>query len=125
MFVDIFDSICAEHGLAPSRVLDEIGTTRSAYTRWKQGGEPSNETKKKIANYFGITVSQLMDGVKEKAPAEAEADDELLQILEAARNDPDKRILFSLSKNAKPQDVKKIIQMIKVICGDDDGRSDY
>ena len=115
MFVDVFETICAEHGVAPSRVLDAVGTTRSAYSRWKQGGEPSNETKKKIADYFGITVKQLTSGETEKTPAEAEVneDSELIEMLEEVRRNPDLKILFSLSKNAKPEDVKKNNQNYK------------
>ena len=79
MFVDVFEKICESNGIAPSRVLDNLSITRSAYSRWSKGGSPSNETKKKIADYFGISVRQLMDGETENAPARVESEDDELE----------------------------------------------
>ena len=45
MFVDVFEKLCEENRIAPSRVLDNLGITRSAYSRWSKGGSLSNETK--------------------------------------------------------------------------------
>ena len=81
MFVNSFEAICENHGIAPSRVLDNLGITRSAYTRWKNGGEPSNKTKKQIADHFGITVAELMRGETKIAPAQTSEDDEMAQLV--------------------------------------------
>lgn len=123
MFFDVYMKWCEETGVAPTTVLKTIGVSKSAYSNWKIGGEPSNRTKKQIADYFGITVQELMDGKKETAPAEAETD-EIDELLETIRRRPDLKVLFSLSKKATPDDVKKTIQIIKTICGDDNG-DDY
>ena len=127
MFYDNYLKICEENGVSPTRVLLDLGISKSAITNWKAGGEPLNETKKKIADYFGITVKQLMSGKIEKASEKSEAEDgELIEILEAVRRDPNKKILFSLTKNASSEDVKKCITIIKTICGDDnDGSGNY
>lgn len=66
-----------------------------------------------------------MEGETENAPApEQSEDDELESILEEARRNPDLRTLFSLSSKATPEEIKKYIQMIKLMCGDDNGSSD-
>lgn len=126
MFIDVFENICRERGVAPTRVLADLGISKSSYGHWKKGGEASNRTKKDIASYFGISVRELMAGITEKVPAPAKSeDDELMELLEEARRNPDLRILFSLSKNATSEELKKYIKMIKVMCGDDeDGQSD-
>ena len=121
MFYDSFTRLCEEKGYSPSKVLDALGISRGGLFRWKNGGEPRNEYKKKIADYFGITVPELMSGKIESAPAETEADNEMDELLEEIRRRPDLKILFSLSKNATPSEVKKAIKIIKTICGDDDG----
>ena len=60
MFVDEFEKLCADHGVSPSRVLDSINVSRSSYSRWKKNGyEPENAVKKKIADYFGLKVHQI------------------------------------------------------------------
>lgn len=122
MFYDNYLKICEERGVAPTRVLVDLGISKSAISNWKNGGEPSNRTKKAIADYFGITVRQLMDGEIENIPApDRSEDDELDAILEEARRNPDLRILFSLSSKASPEELRRYIKMIKLMCGDEDG----
>jgi len=82
VFYDNYLKICEERGVAPTRVLVDLGISKSAISNWKNGGEPSNRTKKAIADYFGITVRQLMDGEIENAPTPVKSeDDELEDIL--------------------------------------------
>lgn len=123
MFYERLDLLCAERGLTISGLLKELGISPSSASRWKSKGfEPSNSTKKAIADYFGITVRQLMSGEIENAPApEQSEDDELEEILEEARRNPDLKMLFSLSSKATPEEIKKYIQIIKLMCGDDNG----
>ena len=77
MFYDYLDYLCAERGITVSGLLDELELSKSSASRWKSKGyEPSREAAKKIADYFGITVKQLMSaeiGVK-KEPALVEED---------------------------------------------------
>ena len=104
-----------------------MGISKGSASRWKTKGYlPSRPVAKKIADYFGISVRQLMgeDGAKETPAGEASGDGELMEMLENIRHNPDLRILFSLSKNASPEDVKKYIQMIKLMDGDKNGESD-
>lgn len=49
MFYDNYLKICEERGVAPTRVLVDLGISKSAYGHWKNGGEPSNRTKPKTA----------------------------------------------------------------------------
>ncbi len=77
VFFDVFNSLCAEKGISASRALLDLGMGKSSITRWKNGGEPSNSTKKKIADYFEVPVSKLMSGEepeKEKTPTEKSED---------------------------------------------------
>lgn len=117
MFVDVFEKLCEENGIAPSRVLDNLGITRSAYSRWSKGGSPSNETKKKIADYFGITVSELMSGEIKKSPAKAAEDDELEAILQDFKDNPELRALFKLSRKATPDELRQYQKIIKALRG--------
>ena len=68
-FLKMFEKLCAEHSLSMSRACKEIGLASSLQTNWKKGYLPSAATQKKIADYFNITVDELMqrdvDGVVE------------------------------------------------------------
>jgi transcriptional regulator with XRE-family HTH domain len=125
VFYDRLDALCAEHGLTISKLLETLGLSKSSASRWKTKGYlPSREASKKIADYFGITVRELLSEETESSSAEAE-DDEMAEILEEIRRRPDLKVLFSLSKNATPEDVRKSIKIIKTICGDEDGNDNY
>lgn len=125
MFYSNFMSLCEEAGVAPSNVLTELAIGRAGLKRWREGQEPSNPIKKKIADYFGITVKQLMEDDKEEAPAKEAEADEMAELLETIRRRPDLRVLFSLSAKATPEDVKDTIKIIKALSGDDDGTDNY
>lgn len=64
--------LCSRKGKSPSAVALEIGLTKSSVTRWKAGGIPSDVTLTKIADYFGISVSELVadagDGEEKNHP---------------------------------------------------------
>ena len=69
MFAEIFERACAEVGKAPTALLKEVGIGKSAMSNWKAGHQPSNRTKKQLADYFGVTVAEMMEG-KIKKPAD-------------------------------------------------------
>lgn len=60
-FYDNFLSHCNRIGKSPSKVILEIGLQKSSVTRWKAGGNPTDATAQKVANYFNISVSELFD----------------------------------------------------------------
>ena len=58
---------CAKNGKSPAVVAEELGFSNSATTCWKNGSLPRMSSRKKIADYFGITVEELMGTKKEPA----------------------------------------------------------
>ena len=58
-FYNRFVKLCNSVGKSPSRVVLEIGGTKSAITRWKNGSNPTDATAMKIAEYFGVSVQEL------------------------------------------------------------------
>lgn len=68
-FYSNFLAMCNRIGKTPSKVVTEVGLKKSAVTRWKGGGNPTDATAQKIADYFGVPVSELTEE-KEKAPTQ-------------------------------------------------------
>jgi transcriptional regulator with XRE-family HTH domain len=68
MFYDNFARLCEEHGISPSNLAVRLGISKGTFSNWKRGAEPLNPTKKKIADYFGLSVSELTSG-KTNTPA--------------------------------------------------------
>lgn len=69
MFYDKFLSLCEVNGISPSRALTDMGISKGSLSRWKEGGKPLNENKKLIADYFGISISELLDETIKKSAA--------------------------------------------------------
>lgn len=67
MFWDNFVRQCEKIEKSPSAVSEELDFNRSAVTAWKNGALPRVASRKKIADYFGITVEELMGTKKEPA----------------------------------------------------------
>ncbi len=70
MFYEKFVSLCEKNGVSPSRALTEMGISKGSLSRWKVGGKPLNENKKLIADYFGITVAELLETPIKRPAAE-------------------------------------------------------
>lgn len=71
-FYDNYVRLCAERNISPSAAALDIGIKKSNVTYWKNGrNNPSDVTLIKIADYFGVTVEELMGkGIKKERPAE-------------------------------------------------------
>lgn len=113
MFYDNFIRLCEINGHSPTRVLTALGISRGSLGRWRAGGEPRNEYKKAIADFLGVTVSELMSGEKEK-PVTNE-DDELNEYLDELRNRSEMRMLFKLAKGATKEDVEQAVKIIEAL----------
>ena len=70
-FYEKYLCLCNSINKSPSAVALELKIGKPSVTRWKNGATPRDATVLKIADYFGITVSELMAGVgeQENAPA--------------------------------------------------------
>lgn len=68
-FYNNFVCLCVRDGISPSAAAIEMGFKKSNVTYWKNGRTPSDASLVKIANYFQVTVDELVsDEQKEKAP---------------------------------------------------------
>lgn len=67
MFYENFIKLCVKVNKSPSAVAEEIGINRSSVSTWKnRGSVPNDVTAQKLADYFGITVAELMAENEEK-----------------------------------------------------------
>lgn len=63
MFYDSFKKYCDNIGKTPTTVAKEIGFSANAPTAWKnKQSSPKFESIQKIADYFGITTDELLNG---------------------------------------------------------------
>ena len=70
MFFDRFDMLCKQKHVSCRKAIEDIGLSNSIATKWKmRGTTPNGKTLVRIADYFGITVAELMSNETEKSPA--------------------------------------------------------
>lgn len=103
MFWENFVTQCEKLEKSPTTVVEELGFKRPAVTSWKNGALPQVKNRKKIADYFGITVEELM-GTKKEPAGEGELTKDMKEILEYAQKmGPDERKAFItlLKSNSK------------------------
>ena len=70
MFYENFSMYCKKIGKSESAVAKEIGRDSKTVTGWKKGAVPYNSTLKKLADYFGVTVEDMLADKKEPAGPE-------------------------------------------------------
>lgn len=74
VFYENYLRLCNSVKKSPSAVALEVGLKKSSVTRWKAGGNPTDATAQKIADYFGVPISELTEE-KEKAPTLTKKDE--------------------------------------------------
>ena len=75
MFYDKFILLCKERNVAPTRVLLDIGLSKSAQNKWAKGAKPRSDAVHKLADYFNVSTDYLLDKENENTPALTEKDE--------------------------------------------------
>ena len=60
-FYENYVRLCNSVGKTPSAVAKEIGIQKSTVTRWKNGKGRTDATVQKVADYFGVSKSFLLN----------------------------------------------------------------
>lgn len=60
MFKKNFINLCNKFGVSPTAVCTKIGLSNATFSCWTDESVPRKATLMKIADYFGITVEQLL-----------------------------------------------------------------
>ena len=68
MFWENFVSLCNQKGISPNGVCADLGMSNATATKWKNGAIPRATTARKIADYFGISVSSLLGVEDDSVP---------------------------------------------------------
>ena len=109
-FYDKFDKLCEENGKKKSPVCAELGLSKTAWAKWRDGATPDGKTVRKLADYFGVTYAFLLDDSLEEAPAQAEETD-TAKIREAMRRRPGIKLLFDVLEDAPDSDLYETLAL--------------
>lgn len=137
---EVVDYLCRKNRISIAQMCRDIGLRQGLISDLKHGRTKnlSYENMVKIANYFQISVDVFNEGVLEETlPNECDArniagyhyllkekfsndiapDEEILAVLQEFRENPELRTLFSLTKNATPEELRQYSNVIKALRG--------
>lgn len=124
--IDIISVLLKKQNKKQKDLTDYLGLKKNAFTNWKNGHTESyKKYLPQISKFFGVSIDYLL-GVDESDSNTSnnnfflrtpEEEQELNEYLEAVRTNPELRMMFSLTKNAKKEDVEKAVQIIKTLLG--------
>lgn len=102
MFYDNFINLCKRKKIAPSKAAIDAGFSKSLVSKWKANPNtvPTVDVLKKISDYFGITVDELLG--KEKQPTGGELH-------------PANKKLMELSRTLSPEEAEKVYKAISLL----------
>lgn len=115
--VDFKDRLTELLDAAPesdATIASLLGVSKQTISAWKNGiRSPKRPTIEYLANYFGVSVSWLMGYDVPKDAEDRSSDDDVWEIREALRKNPELQILFRASHNATAEDLLEAAELIK------------
>ena len=112
MFKDNLVNLLNKNGTSAYKMAKDLGISiNTAYGWVRSDATPTAKSLDMLAKYFGVSVDYLVSGRDEPLYAT----DEAAEMAKEINNDPAKRMLFKATKNASPEEIKKIIAMFEII----------
>lgn len=69
MFYNYFVELCNRAKISPSKAAQQIGLSKSSVSGWKNGSVPRDSQIMRIADFFGIPVSDIYNVVNSQRAA--------------------------------------------------------
>ena len=109
------EGLCKKRGVNITQMCKESGVSKASITDLKMGRKQalSSMTLSKIASYFNVSVDYLIGNEQKEKAAIDVVDDDLQEYLDELRSRPEKRMLFSVTKNATKSQIEAIVKMIE------------
>lgn len=131
-FKYIFKKLRKELDLTQGAVAEKLGVSKSTVAMWETGQRfPSPELYEQIADFFNVDIDYLYgrthvrqkvhfdsDGNRMVSADDAERyylDPETAAIAQQIFEDPDLRLLFDAARDAKPEDLQLVQNMLKAL----------
>lgn len=126
-----------EKGLSQEEFAAAIGCTKQTISNYERNTrKPDYETLEAIADVFNVPMGFFLSEEERRAKLEriyrtyninktvsaktgTSEDEELYELREQLRRNPDIRMLFSTAKNAKPEHIKAAAAMLNALKGND------
>ena len=110
---EIYCKLRDQKGVKDADVAKNTGITKSTFTDWKNGrSSPKADKLEKIANYFGVSIDYLKNGEETTEKQAYYLNDETAAIAQEIFENKELRMLFDASRNATPEDLLTVRDMM-------------
>ena len=109
----IFEVLLPKHGGSTYKVAKETGIAQSVFSSWKNGiSTPKQDKMQKIADFFNVSVEYLTTGHEKEGGEKYYLNEETTQIAQEIFENKELRLLFDAAKDAQPDDLQTVHQML-------------
>ena len=102
-------------------IIVDLDINKSAISTWCNGTRmPRMDKVQKLADYFGINKSDLLEEHSDDSEEHYYLDKDARDAAEFLFHNPDYRVLFDASRNVKKEDIDFVAEMIRRATGQTD-----
>ncbi len=122
---EIYCKLRDEHGLKDADIVRETGITKSTFSDWKSGRSIPKDVKlKKIADFFGVSLDYLRTGEEKEGTPKYYINEETAAIAQDIFENRELRVLFDAARDAEPEDLTAVHNMLLALKRKERGYSD-
>ena len=110
---EVFEQLLQKFGVTTADVCKATGIGQSTMSNWKSRRNLiSGKNAHLIADYFGVSVDYLMTGKEKEGGEKYYINDETASIAQEIFDNKELRLLFDAAKDAQPDDLQTVHQML-------------
>ena len=110
---EVFEQLLQKFGVTTADVCKATGIGQSTMSNWKSRRNLiSGKNAQLIADYFGVSVDYLMTGKEKEGEEKYYINDETASIAQEIFDNKELRLLFDAAKDAQPEDLQTVHQML-------------
>lgn len=112
--------LCKNQGISQSELERQVGIAKGSVTKWKNQ-EPKFSSLEKVAEFLGVSTDYLLYG---KEADSYYLNNETKEIAQEIFDNKELRLLFDASRDATPEDLRTIHEMLLALKRKERGSSD-
>ena len=110
---EIFAELLSKFDVKTSSVAKDTGISPTVFSEWKKGkSTPKADKRKKIADYFGVSLEYLDTGKEKEGGEKYYLNDETAQMAQDIFENKELKMLFDVARNAPAERLKAYYNMI-------------
>lgn len=121
--LDIIKMLCTEKGISIKSLEKELGFSNGSLAK---SATIKSERLQKIAEYFGVSVDYLVTGEDKSSLSDGKyyINDETAEMADKIFHSKELRLLFDAARDADPEDLETVHQMLLALKRKERGSSD-